>query len=276
MPTRVHAIIVARPGPSSHAQLLRTLDALTLQVRRPDAVTLVVCGDGSSARESETIGRSVESIIEARSGTSFAEAVEIAQTRVVSGSAVWLLAHDTAPHPQALAQLAGALERSPSALIAAPKLVDVDNDRELVSLGITMTRLGRSVELAAGELDQNQHDGRDDVLGADIRGMLIRSEARENLQPDPALNGADEGLDLGVRARLGGGRVVLAPDARISVSPDGPAALPKHAAQRAYVTRIAQLHRRLAYAPAIAVPLHWLTLLPLALWRTASHLIGKR
>lgn len=276
MPTRVHAIIVARPGPSSHAQLLRTVDALTLQTRRPDAVTVVVCGDGTAARESEAIGRTAESIIEARSGTSFAEAVRIASSRVVEGSVVWLLAHDTAPHPGALAHLSGALERSPSALIAAPKLVDVDNDRELVSLGITMTRLGRSVELAAGELDQNQHDGRDDVLGADIRGMLIRSEARENLQPDPALNGADEGLDLGVRARLGGGRVVLAPDARISVSPDGPAALPKHAAQRAYVTRIAQLHRRLAYAPAIAVPLHWLTLLPLALWRTASHLIGKR
>jgi len=139
-----------------------------------------------------------------------------------------------------------------------------------------MTRLGRSVELAAGELDQNQHDGRDDALGADVRGMLIRGEARGHLLPDSALSGADEGLDLGVRARLGGGRVVLAPDARISVSPDGPAALPKGAAQRAYATRVAQLHRRLAYAPAIAVPLHWLTMLPLALWRTVVHLIGKR
>ena len=276
MPTRVHAIIVARSGPSAHAQLLRTLDALTLQSLRPDAVTLVVCGDGRAARESEGIGRTVESIVEARGGTSFAEAVAIAQTRVAAGAAVWLLAHDTAPHPHALAQLAGALERSPSAAIAAPKLVDVDNDREIVSLGVTMTRLGRSVELAAGELDQNQHDGRDDALGADVRGMLIRSEVRERLLPDTALAGADEGLDLGVRARLGGGRVVLAPGARISVSPDGPAALPQGAAPRAFATRLAQLHRRLAYAPAAVVPLHWLSLLPLALWRTVMHLIGKR
>ncbi|MGO3192199.1 MAG: glycosyltransferase family 2 protein, partial [Microbacterium sp.] len=276
MPTRVHAIIVARPGPPSHAQLLRTVDALTLQTRRPDAVTLVVCGDGTAARESEAIGRTAESVIEARSGTSFADAVQLAQTRVEDGSSIWLLGHDTAPHPQALGHLAGALERSPSAAIAAPKLVDVDNDRELVSLGVTMTQLGRSVELAAGELDQNQHDGRDDVLGADIRGMLIRGELREQLLPDPALTGADEGLDLGVRARLGGGRVVLAPRARISVSPDGPAALPRRTASRAYVTRVAQLHRRLAYAPAAAVPLHWLTLLPLALWRTIVHLIAKR
>ncbi|MGO2745877.1 glycosyltransferase [Microbacterium sp.] len=276
MPTRVHAIIVARPGPSSRAQLLRTLDALTLQTRRPEAVTLVVCGDGTAARESDEVGRIVESIIEARASTSFAEAVQLGYTRVPTGSSVWLLAHDTAPHPQALAQLAGALERSPSAAIAAPKLVDVDDDRELVSLGVTMTKLGRTVELAAGELDQNQYDGRDDALGADIRGMLIRSEVREHLEIDPALDGADEGLDLGVRARLGGGRLVLAPTARISVSPDGPAALPQRAGRRAYATRVAQLHRRLAYAPAAAVPLHWLSLLPLALWRTIAHLIGKR
>lgn len=275
MPTRVHAIIVARPGSSSRAQLLRTLDALTLQTRRADAITLVVCGDGSSARASEAVGRVVEAIIEARSSTSFADAVELARPRVAEGSAVWLLAHDTAPHPQALAQLAGALERSPSAAIAAPKLVNADNDREIVSLGVTMTALGRSVELAAGELDQGQHDGREDALGSDVRGVLIRSEVRDRLRPDAALAGADEGLDLGVRARLAGGRVVLAPNARVSVHPDGPAALPQNAAQRAFVTRLAQLHRRLAYAPALAVPLHWLSLLPLALWRTIVHLIGK-
>lgn len=276
MPTPVHAIIVARPGSSAHAQLLRTLDALTLQTRRPDAVTLVVSGDGSGARASDAVAAVVEGIIEAHGGTSYAEAVELARPRVAEGAAVWLLAHDTAPHPQALAQLAGALERSPSAAFAAPKLVNVDNERELVSLGVTMTTLGRSVELAAGELDQGQHDRGEDALGSDVRGILIRSEARDRLRPDPALAGADEGLDLGVRARLSGARVVLAPGARVSVHPDGPAALPRNAAQRAYVTRLAQLHRRLSYAPAAAVPLHWLSLLPLALWRTIVHLIGKR
>lgn len=276
MPTPVHAIIVARSGSSAHAQLLRTLDALTLQTRRADAVTLVVCGDGSGARASDAVAAVAESIIEARGGTSYAEAIELARPRVAEGAAVWLLAHDTAPHPQALAQLAGALERSPSGAFAAPKLVSADNERELVSLGVTMTTLGRSVELAAGELDQGQHDRGDDALGADIRGILIRSEVRGRLRPDPALAGADEGLDLGVRARLSGARVVLAPSARVSVHPDGPAGLPRNASQRAYVTRLAQLHRRLAYAPAAAVPLHWLSLLPLALWRTIVHLIGKR
>lgn len=276
MPARVHAIIVARPGSSSRAQLLRTLEALRSQTAPVDAVTLVMCGDAASARESEAVAATVEGIIEARATTSFAEAVELARPRVSEGSAIWLLAQDTAPRPRALERLRGMLERSPSAAVIAPKLVATDNDREIVSLGVSMTALGRSVELAAGELDQGQHDRMDDALGSDIRGILIRGEVRDALRPDPALAGADEGLDIGVRARLGGGRVVLAPSARISVAPDGPAALPSGRFRRAYVTRLAQLHRRLAYAPATAVPLHWLSLLPLALWRSATDLIGKR
>ncbi|ALX66696.1 glycosyltransferase [Microbacterium sp. XT11] len=276
MPARVHAIIVARPGASARAQLLRTLDALRSQTRPVDAVTLVVCGDAASARDSEAVKGAVEGIIEARGSTSFAEAVELGRSRVEAGSAVWLLAHDTAPHPRALERLVGGLERFPSAAIIAPKLVQSDDDREIASLGVSMTRLRPPVELAAGELDQGQHDGRDDALGSDIRGVLIRAELTEALRPDPALAGADEGLDLGVRARLGGGRVVLVPSARVSVSPDGPAALPAGASRRAYATRTAQLHRRLAYAPAFALPLHWLSLLPLALWRSITHLIGKR
>lgn len=219
MPARVHAIIVARTGSSSRAQLLRTLDALRAQTTPAAAVTLVVCGDASSVRESEAVASTVEGIIEARATTSFAEAVELARPRVAEGSAIWLLAQDTTPHPRALERLSGMLERSPSAAIIAPKLVASDNDREIVSLGVSMTALGRSVELAAGELDQGQHDRSDDALGADVRGLLIRGEVRDALRPDPALAGADEGLDLGVRARLGGGRVVLAPGARVSVSP---------------------------------------------------------
>lgn len=276
MPARVHAIVVARPGSSARAQLLRTLDALRTQSTPPSAITLVMCGDATTARESEAVAAAVEGIIEARGGTSFADAVRLAAPRVAQGSAVWLLAHDTAPHRRALERLVGTLERSPSAAIVAPKLVHTDDDREIVSLGVSMTTLGRSVELAAGELDQGQHDGSDDALAADVRGLLIRGEVRDHLQPDAALAGADEGLDLGVRARLGGGRVVLVPSARVSVSPDGPAALPAGRGRRAYVTRVAQLHRRLAYAPAVALPLHWIALLPLALWRSITDLVGKR
>lgn len=276
MPAPVHALIVARPGEAARAQLIRTLDALRLQSVPPAAITVIVTGSAAALRRGDELGGVVEGIIEARGGTTFAEAVALAQPRMLDSSAVWLLAQDTAPAPDALAQLSGALERSPSALIAAPKLVHPDDDREIVSLGVSMSRYGRTVELAADELDQGQHDGVEDVLAADIRGMLIRAEARRHLRPDTALGGADEGLDLGVRARLGGGRVVLVPQARIAAAADGPAALPRRDVPRAWAMRRAQLHRRLAYAPAAAVPLHWLSLLPLALWRSITHLIGKR
>ncbi|WP_309065080.1 glycosyltransferase [Microbacterium sp.] len=276
MPARVHAVVVARSGHTATAQLTRTLEALRAQTLPPAAVTVVVAGNAASVRGLPGIGRIVEGIIEARTSTTFAEAVALAQPRVSPGSAVWLLAQDTVPEPEALQLLAGALERSPSAAISAPKLVRDDDEREIVSLGVSMSTLGRTVELAAHELDQGQHDATEDALGADVRGMLVRGEAPTVLRPDPALGGADEGLDLGVRARLGGARVVLVPQARIAVTSDGPAALPKRVAARAWVTRRAQLHRRLAYAPAALVPLHWLSLLPLALWRSITHLVGKR
>lgn len=276
MPSRVHVIVVARTGAPAAAQLGRTLDALRGQSTPPQAVTVVVLGDGAQVRALEGIGHSVEAIIEARATTSFAEAVALAQPRVADGSAVWLLTHDSVPERRALQLLAGSLERSPSAAIAAPKLVRHDDGREIVSMGVTMSRLGRTVELAADELDQGQHDADEDTLGADVRGMLIRGAAPVVLRPDTGLGGADEGLDLGVRARLGGARTVLVPKARISVRPDGVAAAPQRDSARAWVSRRAQLHRRLVYAPAIAVPLHWLSLLPLALWRSIAHLVGKR
>ncbi|MEV9017254.1 glycosyltransferase, partial [Klebsiella pneumoniae] len=94
---------------------------------------------------------------------------------------------------------------------------------------------------------QGQRDGDADVLGADVRGMLIRRESwRAFGGLDPALGGADEGLDLSVRARLAGDRVSLVPAARVAVAGDGVAAMArgrKRARRRAFAERTAQLHR---------------------------------
>lgn len=275
MPSRVHAVVVTRHTSSSHARLLRTIEALTAQAKRPDAITLVVCGDASSARASATVAAAVEGIIQTRSGEPFAKAVALAYPRIPAGSAIWILDQDTLPAPDALRQLAGALERAPLAALAAPKLVTDTDPAAIVSCGVSMTPFGRSVELAVGEIDQGQRDGVDDTLGSDIRGVLIRAELREALRLDPALGTADLGLDLGVRARLAGGRAVLTPRAVVTITGEGPAAVPTAPAARAYATRRAQLHRRLTYAPALAVPLHWLSLLPLAALRSVAGLLGK-
>ncbi|MFS0867887.1 glycosyltransferase [Microbacterium sp. 179-B 1A2 NHS] len=282
MPARVHALLVVRPSGRDRTDLhlSRTLRALAAQTRRADVLTVVLCGPDDRLRQLASES-GAEAVIVAGRGTSFADALRLASHRLV-GDAVWLLAQDTAPAPDALARLAGALETAPSVALAAPKLVAWDDPAQIVSLGVTMTRTGRTIGLADGELDQGQHDARDDVLGADVRGMLVRAQVWTGLAGiDPALAGADEGLDLGIRAHLAGGRVALTPTALVAVAGDGVAGAPAGRTavargRRSYAERTAQLHRRLVYAPAFAAVLHWLTLLPLALWRSLGHLVAKQ
>lgn len=282
MPARVHALLVVRPDGRTPAafHLRRTLAALAEQTRRPDAVTIVLCGgDEHLAEVAGAAGAAA--VVRAAASTGFAAATALV-TPTVEADAVWLLAQDTAPEPEALARLAGALELSPSLAFVAPKLVRWDDRSEIVSLGVGMTRFGRSIGLADGELDQGQHDAVEDVLGADVRGMLVRIDAWRALGGlDRGLAGADEGLDLGVRARLVGARVALVPTARVATAGDGAAGLPSPTTRQrrrriAYAERLAQLHRRLAYAPAAAVLLHWLSIFPLALWRTIADLVRKQ
>lgn len=279
MPTRVHALLVVRPDGHVPADLhlKRTLLALRAQSRPLDALTIVICGrDGAVTELAAASG--AEAVITAPARTSYAQALAMAGRRL-SGEAVWLLAQDTAPMPEALARLCGALETAPSVAIAAPKLVRWNDPARIESLGETMTIGGRAVSLAAGEFDQGQHDAREDVLGADVRGLLVRTDTwRELAGIDTGLAGADEGLDLGVRARLRGYRVALAPAAAVAVAGDGVAGLPGAAAawmRRAYAERTAALHRRLVYAPAPAVFFHWLSLFPLALLRSLGHILAK-
>ncbi len=279
MPARVHAILVVRPegrAPAA-AHLQRTLAAIQAQTRPVDALTLVLCGPDARLREIAA-SSAAEGVITAPHSTGFAAATALATPRL-TGDAVWLLTQETVPAPDALARLAGALELAASVAFVSPKLVDDQDRTEIVSLGVSMSRFGRTVDLAAGELDQGQHDVSEDVLGADIRGALVRAGAwRELGGLDPALAGADEGLDLGVRARLAGGRVTVVPGAVVTVATEAGTSLPaaRRRGRRAYASRRAALQRRFAYAPAAAVPLHALSLLPLALWRTLVHLVAKQ
>ncbi|WP_127472807.1 glycosyltransferase [Microbacterium sulfonylureivorans] len=281
MPARVHAILVVRPDgrtPAAH-HLRRTLAAVAEQTRPVDVLTIVLCG-GDDVLADVARSAPAESVVTAPASTGYAAAIALVTPRL-DGDALWLLAQDTAPEREALARLAGALELAPSVACIGPKVVRWDDRSEIVSLGTGMTRLGRTVGLADGELDQGQHDGRDDVLGADVRGLLVRADAwRELGGLDPALLGADEGLDLGVRAHLAGARVSLAPSAIVAAAGDGVAGLPtpltgQRRRRATFASRVAQLHRRLVYAHVLAVPLLWLAILPLALWRTVVDLVRK-
>lgn len=279
MQPRVTAILVARNGAG---YLERTLEALAGQTRRPDqtVVTDDASTDASAAMLSRADATAFVPAVGARSfGYAVAGALQAAGSTGENDDWLWLLAHDNAPHPRALAELLAAVEIAPSVAVAGPKLMRWQTPDVIESYGETLTRFGASVALVTGELDQAQHDRHNDMLGVSASGMLVRESVWAALGGfDPALPTVDAALDFCIRVRLAGHRVVGVPDAKVA-SAGGPeqfgrAPLPARAVNA--VRRRAQLHRRLAYAPAPAVPLHWLSLVPLAFARSVWQLIAKR
>jgi GT2 family glycosyltransferase len=248
------------------------------------------------SRDSRMLGTSART---AMSGgeTAVADPTMAAEVEVANDEFYWLLDGDSTPGPNALEALLAAMEVSPSVGAAGPKLVDADNPERLRGLGETLTSLGASVALmtggpagagnlggtgdfSAGELDQGQHDHNSDVMGVSAHGMLVRAALWWRCGGfDPALTAVDDGLDLCIRARLCGYRIVVVPDARVAIAP----AARKRAWHRSRQRhrrhrrrRQAQLHRRLVYAPAVLAPLHWLSLVPLGLARSILWLVCKR
>lgn len=260
--------------------LPRTLEAIAAQTATPERVVAV---DVRSTDASRTLLTAADvQLVEAQPAASFGEAVAAgvrALPDAEEGDWLWLLAHDALPHPRALEALLGTAETSPSVAVVGPKVMRAAEPDTFAEYGETLTPLGRSVRLHDGELDQGQHDGDSDALGVAESGVLVRRDVFAALGGlDPALPSIDAGLDLGIRARLAGHRVALQPAARVRR-----AGGPEHFrlrrvsdARRTRIARSAELHRRLAYAHAALVPLHWLALLPLALLRSVGHVLAKR
>ena len=278
MQPRVTAVLVVRNGAE---YLPRTLAALAAQTRRPDAVLVVDTGssDGSAAIVSRAGHPIVSSPGRQPFGAAIEHALRVDGAPVGEADTLWLLGHDNAPEPTALAALLGQVEVAPSVAIAGPKLTRWDDGAVIAGFGESMTRLGRSVRFAEDELDQAQHDLEDDFLAVAAGGMLVRRPVWEALGGlDPGLPNVDAGLDLSVRARLAGHRVVGVPAARVASA--GPPELfgrrSMAAARRGRMQRSAQLHRRMVYAAGPALVIHWLSLLPLAVLRSLGHLLAKR
>lgn len=278
MQPRVTAVLVARNGAD---YLPRTLAALAAQSRRPDSVLLV---DASSSDNSGTLlseyGGAVITTPGKRSfGDAVAHALQVSGASTGPDEWLWLLGHDNAPEPGALAALLGAVEVAPSVAVAGPKLMRWDSPDTIAAFGETVTTYGRSVQLVTDELDQAQYDVQSDLLAVAAGGMLVRRSVWDALGGfDSALASVDAALDFSVRARLAGHRVVGVPAARVATA--GPPELfgrrSLSAGAQNRIQRAAQLHRRLVWAPAFAVPLHWLTLVPLAILRSLVHLVAKR
>jgi len=279
MQPRVTAILVARNG---EQYLDRTLAALAAQTRRPDSTLFVDAGSTDNSARQLAAGLPTH-LVSTKGrpgfGSAVAHAIHVAAPQATDDDWIWLLAHDNAPDPRALAALLGAVEIAPSVAVAGPKVMQWSQPDVIAEYGETITRFGASLALVEGELDQAQHDRHSDFLAVAASGMLVRRSVWTSLGGfDPALPTVDAALDFSIRVRLAGFRVVGVPAAHVA-SAGGPESFGRKDPTYAVSTRArrgAQLHRRLSYAPAVAVPLHWLTILPLAIFRSIGHLLRKR
>jgi len=281
MSPRVTAILVVRDGSES---LARTLDALSTQTRPADGI-IAVATRSSEATVAELTRVPGVKLVTSSEDLTFAQAVA-AGVRVTeqpedADQMLWLLSEDSAPEPTALAALLGALEVSPSVGVAGPKILDWDDRTFLRRYGETITTLGAAVPVVEDELDQAQHDTMNDVMAVGPAGMLVRHQLWERLGGFDQALVADDALDFCIRTRLAGFLVAVVPTARVASAGSGiagPSWSNKLGARRRRhrQARAAQLHRRLVYAPGIMVPVHWLSLVPLAILRVIGYFVKKQ
>jgi GT2 family glycosyltransferase len=206
-----------------------TLAALAAQTRRPVRVLVVDVGgpDGVPQLLDETFaaappGPTPRLTRTAAAGVAtFGKAVTagLATMDLALGEPatpwVWLLHDDSAPAPDALAELVRAVGRAPSVALAGSKQRTWTDPERLLEVGVRTTPWGRRMtDVEPGELDQGQLDGRTDVLAVGLAGALVRRDVWDALRgPDPALGEFGAGLDVSRRARLAGHRVVVVPSA---------------------------------------------------------------
>lgn len=222
--TPVSAVVVTH-GRTPYLET--TLTALAAQTRRPLRVFLVdvaqVPDEAVEPAFRRIFGAVVDSptpalhLAHAPGARTFGHAVRRALASEVgpTTSWLWLLHDDSAPAETALAELFRAVGRAPSVAVAGVKQRTWTDPERLLEVGLRTSRSGRRMtDVEPGELDQGQHDGRDDVLGVGLAGALVRRDVWDDLRgTDPLLGPFGDGFDLSRRARLAGHRVIVVPTA---------------------------------------------------------------
>jgi GT2 family glycosyltransferase len=211
---RVIAIVVNHNG---RAFLRDTFRGLAAQTRPIDDVLVVDTGstDGSADWARSRLGDDAVMAVRGQFGRAVMSALR--DERTAGMDWLWLLHDDCAPEPEALERLLAEAESRPSASILGPKLVSWTNPDRLSEIGFSIDRTGRAVSaIEDDEIDQGQHDQIRDVFFVNTAGMLVRRGALLNVGGfDERMPAFRDDLDLCWRTHLGGGRVLVVPQARV-------------------------------------------------------------
>lgn len=142
----------------------------------------------------------------------FAAAANQALTLVQDATFLLFCRDDVELHERTVTAMAEEMFRS-NAGIVTPKLVEWDDPRRLVSVGMGADQFGVKVDLVEPrEFDQEQHDGVRDVFVAPAGVQLIRRDLFTTLGGfDPSMGSENEDLDFCWRAHVAGARIVVSP-----------------------------------------------------------------
>ncbi len=277
---RVTAVVVSHNG---ERFLPHTLEGLRHQTRPANFHVGVDAGSSDSSASILQLELPVGSpVVGSSARAGFGQAVRTALAKIpaqrepASGSEnqdwLWLLHDDSKPEPTALEELLLAVERAPSVTVAGSKQVAWNNPRELVDVGLSISRWAERLTLIdVDELDQGQYDARSDMFAVNSAGMLIRRDVWDALGGfDPALPGVGDDVDFCWRNRLAGHRVVVVP-----------AAVVRHAGHREnsaatpVAARRAEVYLRLKHATWWKVPFLAVGAVLGGLGRLVLGLLGK-
>lgn len=217
-PTRVTAVMVVH---NAWNWLPRQLLSLARLHPRPGRIIAVDNGstdDGPALLESARAEGVLDDVVDGDAGFGFGQAVAAALGDGPAPDWVWLLHDDSAPKPDALAELLLGI-RATDAAVVVPKLLQLPRRNypdTLAEVGQSITSGGRRVlDVEEGEIDQHQTSARP-VLGGSTAGMLVRGDVWDELGGlAPELPLHRDGVDLGWRAGEAGHLVTTWPGAAL-------------------------------------------------------------
>lgn len=271
MSTQVTALLVVH---NEQASALRALAAIQSQSLQPDRIVIV----DSSTEPAMLPLKSISIKPKTKLGAIVRQALENLPTD--ANHWLWLVHDDSEPKPDALAQLLMATENSENVVQVGALQLSAERPREISQLGLTLSRFGELINPIKGQRDQTQHDQVVDVLAVSTSGMLVRTDAYEEvggLDDRAAALAAD--IDLSIRFRRHGYRVVAAPRAKVvhaGLTLSGKRGRAWLGGTTKTAIRKATIQLRLVHDPLPLALLYWLALPAITVYRLFWRLAQKR